>query len=134
MNWSIIPASWSGPLLSLLRIVTGLLFLAHGVQKHLGFPPSDRGPPEGLGAIAGWFELIFGALIVLGLMTRVSAFLMSGMMAIAYWTAHAPQSPFPIANGGETAILYCFVFLYIAAAGPGPWSIDGGRDNRGRLR
>lgn len=123
MNWSIIPASWSGILLSVLRIVAGLLFFAHGVQKHLNFPPGD-GPPAGLGAIAGWFELIFGALIVLGLLTRVSAFLMSGMMAIAYWMVHAPQDALPILNNGESAILFCFVFLYIAAAGPGPWSID----------
>ena len=123
MNWGIIPASWSGPLLSLLRIVAGLLFLAHGVSKHLNYPPPGF-PVEGLSWYAGWFELVFGTLIVIGLFTRISAFLMSGMMAIAYWTAHFPQSPLPIQNGGEAAVLFCFTFLYIAAAGPGPWSVD----------
>ncbi|MGF1550538.1 MAG: DoxX family protein [Sphingomonadaceae bacterium] len=127
MNWTIIPASWSGPLLSILRIVAALMFIAHGTQKYFHVPPNPRGTPEILSmpGIAGAFELFFGTLILIGLATRVSAFLMSGMMAVAYWMVHAPQSFYPSANGGEPAIFFCFVFLYIAAAGPGPWSLDG---------
>lgn len=106
-----------------MRIIAGLLFFAHGVSKHLNYPPPGY-PVEGISAIAGYCELVFGLLIILGLFTRISAFLMAGMMAIAYWYAHAPQNALPIANGGEVAILLCFIFLYIAAAGPGPWSID----------
>ena len=129
MNFSIIPANWSGPLLSVLRIVAGLLFFAHGAQKILGFPPAPFAV-EGLAGVAGWFELIFGALILIGLFTRLAAFLMSGQMAIAYWLVHFPQGPLPIENGGEGAILYCFVFLYMAAAGPGPWSVDANGSRR----
>lgn len=123
MNFAIIPATWSGPLLRVLRIIAGLLFFSHGVQKILGVPPAPF-VVEGLAGVAGWFELVVGALILIGLFTRLAAFLMSGQMAIAYWFAHFPQGPLPIENGGEAAILYCFIFLYIAAAGPGPWSID----------
>jgi len=126
-NTGIIPASWSGPLLSILRIVTGLLFIAHGTAKHLGFPQVamfDGLPTLSLGGIAGLLELIGGALIIIGLFTRIAAFVLSGLMAFAYFIAHAGQSFHPILNGGELAILYCFVFLYFAAAGPGPWSID----------
>lgn len=132
MNWKIIPDSWAGPLLSLLRIVTALLFMAHGTQKYFGIPPSDGSPPLfSLIGIAGLFELVFGGLILIGLMTRVSAFLMSGMMAIAYWIVHFPISPYPSISHGEPAILFSFIFLYIAAAGPGPWSVDAGRASAG---
>jgi putative oxidoreductase len=127
MNSGIIPASWSGPLLSVLRIMTGLLFIAHGTAKYFGFPQVamfDGLQMMSPGGIAGLLELIGGALIILGLFTRYAAFVLSGMMAVAYFMAHAGQSFHPILNGGELAILYCFIFLYLAAAGPGPWSID----------
>lgn len=117
--------------LALLRIVSGLLFLEHGLQKFLGFPPG-QGAWSGLAldnpaAFAGIIELVTGALIAVGLMTRPAAFLASGTMAVGYWLAHAPQDPFPLNNGGDAAILYCFIFLYLWAAGPGAWSIEGSR-------
>ena len=115
-------------MLSVLRIMTGLLFLEHGMQKFLSFPP---GQAAGMGwtfanpgAYAGIVELIGGALIALGLFTRPAAFIASGTMAVAYWIAHAPKQFFPVNNMGDAAILYCFVFLYFVFAGPGPWSID----------
>lgn len=115
-------------MLSVLRIMVGLLFLAHGTMKHLGFPASEQVPPPGsLGSIAGWFELIGGALFVLGLFTRPVAFVLSGLMAFAYFLAHAPSSFFPAMNGGDAAVLYCFVFLYFVFAGPGVWSVDAAR-------
>ena len=115
-------------MLSVLRIVVGLLFLEHGTQKFLAFPPGEMaGGGWALshpGHYAGIIELVAGALIALGLFTRPAAFLASGTMAVAYWIAHAPQNPFPVNNSGDAAILYCFVFLYLVFAGPGPWSID----------
>ncbi len=115
-------------LLSLLRIVSALLFFAHGTQKILGFPASDMHPAMwSLPWIAGILELVGGGLLLIGLFSRPIAFILSGQMAVAYWIAHAPQSPYPSLNGGDAAILFCFVFLYIAAAGPGPWSVDAGR-------
>ena len=126
--------AWTGPALSLLRIISGLIFLEHGTQKFLGFPGGERagsGLALGdLGAYAGIVELAAGALIALGLFTRPAAFLASGTMAVAYWYAHAPQNAFPVNNGGDAAILYCFVFLYFVFAGPGPWSVDAMRGNR----
>ena len=114
--------------LSVLRIITGLLFLEHGTQKFLAFPPGEMaGGGWALsdpGHYAGIIELITGALIALGLFTRPASFLGSGTMAVAYWIAHATQGPFPVNNSGDAAILYCFVFLYLVFAGPGPWSID----------
>jgi putative oxidoreductase len=112
--------------LSLLRIVAALIFLLHGSSKILGFPASAMGaPPVGsLFWIGGLLELIGGLLLLVGLFSRPVAFVLSGEMAVAYWMVHAPQSTFPMVNGGDAAILYCFVFLLIAAAGPGPWSID----------
>lgn len=128
-------AKWSPRALAILRGVAGLLFLAHGVVKLFGFPP---GAPPGaqpiftLLGIGGLIELIGGALIVLGLATRPIALLLSGEMAVAYFMFHAPKSVFPIANGGDAAILYCFIFLYLAVAGPGAWSLDGLRSQRRR--
>lgn len=117
---------WQPRLLSLLRIVTGFLFMQHGGQKILGFPAPQRGPFELLSmtGVAGVLELVGGALIVIGLFTRPVAFVLSGLMAFAYFIAHAPQAFWPILNGGELAIMFCFVFLYLAAAGGGAWSAD----------
>ena len=120
--------SWAPRVLSLLRIVTGLLFLEHGTQKWLGFPPSDKPAPElmTLLGIGGVLEIVGGALIVFGLFTRPVAFLLSGQMAVAYWLVHfKADNPYPANNMGDAAILFCFVFLYLVFAGPGPWSIDG---------
>jgi putative oxidoreductase len=117
---------WALRLLSVLRIVAALLFFEHGTSKLLGFPPSDH--PGGqfltLPWFAGMLEMVGGALLIPGIFTRCVAFVLSGEMAFAYWMAHAPRSPFPVVNGGDAAILYCFLFLYIAAAGGGPWSVD----------
>jgi putative oxidoreductase len=114
-------------LLSVLRIVVALLFIEHGSIKLFGFPPgSPMGMPPAMSLIwfAGLIELVGGAMIALGLFTRLFAFLCSGEMAIAYFMQHAPQGFFPANNMGDAAILYCFVFLYFVAAGPGPWSLD----------
>lgn len=115
--------------LSILRIVAGLLFFLHGPQKLIGFPPSPRPSPEFfsmLGA-AATLEVIGGALLIIGLFTRPVAFVMSGLMAFAYFIAHAPRSFWPTSNGGDAAILFCFLFLYLVFAGPGPWSLDARR-------
>jgi len=121
-----LPAGWAPRLLSVLRIVAALIFMAHGLQKLIGFPPSDMPPPEAFSFmwIGGVLEAVGGFLLLIGLFTRPVAFILSGEMAVAYWMFHAPQSPYPAVNGGDAAILYCFVFLYLAAAGPGPWSLD----------
>jgi putative oxidoreductase len=113
-------------LLSALRIMTGLLFMQHGTTKLLSFPPSNMSGVEmgSIFGVSGLLELIGGALIVVGLFTRPVAFILSGMMAVAYFMAHAPQGFYPLLNGGELAALYCFAFLYLSAAGAGPWSLD----------
>ena len=112
-------------LLAILRIVTGLLFLEHGLSKFFGFPvPFPVHPLPTLLLAAGVIELVAGLLITIGLFTRLAAFIASGEMAVAYWMQHFPKSPWPIANMGEGAILFCFVFLYICAAGPGACSLD----------
>lgn len=127
-------SSWAPRVLSLLRIVTGLIFVEHGTQKFLGFPGGDFAGSglalDNMGAYAGVVELVAGALVALGLFTRPAAFIASGTMAVAYWYAHAPQNPFPVNNGGDAAILYCFVFLYFVFSGPGPWSLDAMRGHR----
>ena len=115
--------------LAILRIVAGLLFLEHGTQKLFSFPPGEHaGVAFGtLPWVAGLLEVVLGSLIVLGLFTRPAAFIASGEMAVAYWMAHAPQDFFPANNGGDAAILFCFVFLYLVFSGPGALSIDGSR-------
>jgi putative oxidoreductase len=122
---------WAPRLLGLLRIVTALLFLEHGAQKLLGFPPlpEGRSMPEVFTLIwfAGFLELVGGFLLLIGFLTRPVALLLSGEMAFAYWIGHAPQSIYPALNGGDAAILYCFIFLYLAAAGPGAFSVDRSR-------
>jgi putative oxidoreductase len=125
---------WAPRVLSILRIVAALIFMEHGTQKLFGFPPLDRPAPEllSLSGVAGVLELVGGALLVLGLFTRPVAFILSGEMAFAYWIAHAPQSFFPVLNGGDAAILYCFVFLYMAFAGGGAWSLDNLRERSRR--
>lgn len=127
MNVSSLTA-WAPRALSVLRIVAGLIFLAHGTQKLLSFPAGERAGSglafDGLGAWAGVIELVAGTLITLGLFTRPAALIASGTMAVAYWYAHAPQNFFPVNNDGDAAILYCFVFLYFVFSGPGPWSVD----------
>jgi putative oxidoreductase len=124
-------AEWAPRMLSVLRIMSALLFLAHGTQKILGFPPMAAGRPLPdaftLSWTAGVLELVGGVLLALGLFTRPVAFVLAGEMAFAYFIGHAPRNFFPVLNGGDAAILYCFVFLYFFFAGPGAFSIDGSR-------
>ena len=128
-------AEWSPRLLSVLRIMAALLYMAHGTQKLLGFPemPGGRPMPEllTLGGISGVLEVVLGALMALGLFTRPAAFVASGHMAFAYFIGHAPRNFFPALNNGDAAVLFCFIFLYLAAAGAGPWSLDAARARRG---
>jgi len=114
---------------ALLRIVTGYMFLWHGTQKLLDFPSPFPWDLTAMTTAAGVIEIVGGVLIMIGLLTRVTAFICSGQMAVAYWIAHAPQANpiFPILNDGDLAILYSFVFLYIACRGAGIWSIDSAR-------
>jgi putative oxidoreductase len=117
---------WAPYAVAALRIVTALLFLEHGTAKLLAFPETPMANPDmwSMPWIAGWFEIVGGLLILLGGWTRWVAVLLAGEMAVAYWVYHAPQSPFPLVNQGEGAILYCFIFLMLAVVGPGKWSID----------
>lgn len=124
---SVTAAAWAPRLLSVFRIVVALLFIAHGLVKLFGFPEGAQPgqvPLASIYGLAAILEAVGGAAILLGLFTRPVAFVLSGQMAVAYFMAHAPQGFFPVQNGGELAILYCFAFLYFAAAGPGPWSLD----------
>lgn len=123
------PPPWPGRMLAVLRIVAGLVFVSFGTMKLFGFPP----PPAGMPPIspisqlwiAGVLETFGGSAILLGLFTRPVALILSGEMAVAYFQGHFPQSVFPTTNMGTPAILYCFFFLYLVAAGPGAWSVDG---------
>jgi putative oxidoreductase len=120
-------ATWSPRVLSVLRIAAGLLVLQYGLAKIVGFPEVPHFAEIGIFSLtwfAGAIELVFGALVLLGLFTRPVAFILSGEMAFAYFIGHAPDGFFPILNGGNLAVLFCFVFLYVAAAGGGPWSLD----------
>lgn len=128
MPFALSSVTWAHRLRGVLRIVVGLMFMLHGAQKLLGFP--DPGAKLTAGApvllkAAGLIELVGGALIAAGLLTSLAALIASGEMAVAYFKQHAPGGFWPTLNGGELAVLYCFVFLYFAFAGPGAWSIDG---------
>ncbi|HEV8158499.1 MAG TPA: DoxX family protein [Pyrinomonadaceae bacterium] len=121
-------ATWTPRFLSVLRIIVGFLFIWHGSQKFFGFPPAPQGMmPDPLPAIlvvAAVLEFFGGLLILFGLLTHPVAFLLSGLMAVAYFMGHASGGFLPLQNGGETAVLYCFVFLFLAVAGGGEWSLD----------
>jgi putative oxidoreductase len=120
--------------LALLRVVTALLFISHGTMKLLGFPASEFQPPLfSLFGLAGILEIAGGLLLVLGLFTRPVAFILAGEMAVAYFMAHAGQSFFPLQNGGESAVLFCFVFLYLVFAGPGAAAVDNLRAGGARV-
>ena len=121
--------SWAPYLLSVLRIIAAFVFMQFGSAKLVAIPAAimpggGTAPLTSLPGIAGSLELVSGAFLLLGLFTRPVAFLVSGEMAFAYFMGHAPSSFFPILNSGDSAILYCFVFLYLAFAGAGPWSVD----------
>lgn len=123
--------AWRPAVLSLLRIVAAVLFFEHGTQKILGVPEATHVPEVfSLSWVAGMLEMVGGALLIAGAFTRPVAFVLSGEMAFAYWIAHAPKSPFPVLNGGDAAILFCFVFLYLVFAGGGSWSVDAWRKAR----
>jgi putative oxidoreductase len=117
-------SSWAPRILGATRILTGTMFALHGTQKIFGtFGGMPPGVPKALIWSAGPIEFFGGLLIALGLFSRIAAFVCSGMMAVAYFTGHAPNGFWPVTNGGELAILYCWLFLYLAAAGPGAWAI-----------
>lgn len=118
---------FTGETHALMRIVTGFLFLWHGSQKLVGFPVAAPDAPAFIIYIAGTIELIGGACVMIGLFTRWAAFLCSGLMAFAYWLSHGTKGLLPLLNGGELAVLYCFVFLFLAAHGAGIWSVDAAR-------
>jgi putative oxidoreductase len=120
-------AAWAPRLLSVFRIVMALMFLTHGLVKLFGFPAGalpGQVPLMGLFGLAGVIELVGGLAVLIGFFTRPVAFILAGQMAVAYFMIHAPQGFYPAVNGGELAVLYCFGFLYLAAAGAGPWSVD----------
>jgi putative oxidoreductase len=126
---------WQPVLLALLRIVTGLLFVEHATSKFFALPvPFPVHPLPPMLMAAGVVELVAGVLITIGLFTRLAAFIASGEMAIGYFMMHFPQGFWPVVNKGEAAILFCFIFLYLAAAGPGAWSIDEARTRNARIR
>jgi putative oxidoreductase len=124
---------WAPRMLSVFRIVSGLVFWQHGIQKLLLFPNAAAQRPAMLSQIwfAGMLELVLAPLLIIGLFTRPVALILSGEMAFAYWLGHAPRGFYPSANGGNLAIMYCFVFLYLAFAGGGPWSVDNALRNKG---
>lgn len=121
--------SWSPYLLSIMRIVAAFLFIQFGTAKLLALPAAvmpggGTAPLTSLAGVAGALEMVGGALLLLGLFTRPVAFLLAGQMAVAYFMGHAPQGFWPVLNQGSPAILFCFLWLYISSAGPGPWSLD----------
>ena len=120
--------------LSLLRIASALLLMQHGTTKVLGFPATQMSGVSltSMPGIAGIIELVGGALLLIGLFSRPTAFILSGMTAVAYFLVHAPKDFYPLVNGGELAALYCFVFFYLTFAGPGPWSVDAMRGTEPR--
>jgi len=124
-------AGWAPRLLSVLRIVSALVLLQYGMTKVLGFPQTQMSGVSlaglSLPGVAGIIELVGGALLLVGLFTRPTAFVLSGLMACAYFISHAARDFFPVNNGGNLAIILCFVFLYLFVAGPGPWSVDAAR-------
>jgi putative oxidoreductase len=126
---------WAPRLLAALRVMSALLFLEHGLVKIFGFPPGAAPGPQPLLSylsIAGLLEIVGGWLLAIGLFTRPVAFLLAGEMAVGYFTVHAPLGFFPAINAGDAAILFCFIFLYLAAAGPGAWSVDEMRARKSR--
>ena len=125
-----VPPRWADRLLSILRIVAAFLFMAHGTQKLFAWParePQPAAPILSLMGLAGVLETFGGLLLLVGLFTRPVAFVLAGEMAVAYFKAHAARGFWPILNRGEVAVLFCFLFLYLAAAGGGPWSLDEAR-------
>lgn len=127
-------SAWAPQWLSIVRIMSALLFLEHGTQKLFGFPSAGGDGGSGLSAMMGTqgaIEVVGGILLAIGLFTRPVAFILSGNMAVAYFMAHAPQSFFPVLNGGDASILYCFIFLYFFFAGGGSWSVDAARGSTG---
>jgi putative oxidoreductase len=127
MNFSAVSATWSPRVLSVLRIVAGLLVLQYGLAKLFGWPAVkmfENLPWLSLFGVAGMFELIGGILLILGLFTQPVAFVLSGEMAAAYFIEHFPRGFFPVLNHGDLAIALCFIFFYLACAGGGPWSLD----------
>jgi putative oxidoreductase len=124
---SVLPPSWAPGLLSILRVIAAFLLMAHGTQKLFGWPadePQPTAPLMSLMGLAGVLETFGGLLLLLGLFTRPVAFVLAGEMAVAYFKAHAPRGFWPLLNHGELAVLLCFAFLYLAAAGGGQWSLD----------
>jgi putative oxidoreductase len=124
-------SQWSPQALGLLRIMTALLTIQHGTQKYFAFPSSEYFPEApavfSLMGVAGLIELTGGVLVLIGLFTRPAAFILSGFMAAAYFIGHAPNGFFPADNGGDPAILYCFIYFYLIFAGPGAWSVEASR-------
>lgn len=122
--------AWSPRILSVLRIVSALVLLQHGTSKYFGLPYVayfDKLQPMSLIGVAGIIELVFGVLLLIGLFSRFSAFILSGELAAAYFIGHAGKSFFPLLNDGEAAVLFCFIFFYFIFSGPGPWSVDAAR-------
>jgi len=127
-DWTNLRLTWEPRMLSILRIMTGLLFFEHGLNKLFNFPATPNHAPYNLSSLVpglqGPIELVGGLLIVFGLFTRPVAFILAGDMAVAYFMSHAPRGFFPMLNAGNAAILFCFVFLYLWLAGGGEWSLD----------
>jgi putative oxidoreductase len=128
LNTATLETLWAPRVLSITRIVSALIFMEHGTQKLLNFPPNPPGRATvelfSLYGFAGSLEIVGGILLLLGLFTRPVAFILAGEMAFAYWMGHAPRSFYPVLNNGDASILYCFLFLYMAFAGGGAWSLD----------